>query len=78
MCVEITNTQTKQHAENVQEFAEMIGAEAGEMPPAHGYSNVRPGGCLCQVDVELACKMFGFGYNENTDFDIEIFKRETN
>jgi hypothetical protein len=75
MCVEIYNKTTKQTAESVQQFAEMLGVGVEEIPASEHYKDVVPEGCLCQIDVEKTCELFGFSYHGDSDFNIEITKK---
>jgi len=70
MCVEVYNLDTKEVADSVKQFTEMIGLDDfTDLPIAEPYNMIFEGGCLCQVNIEKACKEAGFSVKLNQDFD---------
>ena len=79
MCVRVYNLDTKEETDSPEEFAAMLGVATSALPVDNAYNQLIPEACLCQVDVEKACNMYGFHYKEddhdNYDADITISKK---
>lgn len=75
MCVRVYNKDTKQDTDSPYAFADMLGISVNQLPIDNAYNKLIPDSCLCQVDIEKACEMFGYNYNETEDFDISISKK---
>jgi hypothetical protein len=75
MCVEIYNTDTRQTIESPKELAEIFSVKVEDLPLAEGYSDVSPNACLCQVDIEQACKHAGYDCKTDDFFDVYIRKK---
>ena len=69
MCVEVYNIDTKEYADTVKQFADMIGLDTIDIPFAAHYKTIHEDGCLCQIDVENACKIAEYWHSLNKDFD---------
>ena len=75
MCVRVFNKDTKESAGTPYELAYMLQVPTNSLPVDNNYGQLIPESCLCQVDVEKACKMAGFNYEENADFEPVISKK---
>jgi hypothetical protein len=75
MCVRVYNKDTSQNTDSPYTFADMLGISVNQLPIDNAYNKLIPDSCLCQVDIEKACEMFGYNYSENQDFDILISKK---
>ena len=75
MCVRVYNKDTKEDTDTPTGFADMLGISAKDLPVDNALGQLIPESCLCQVDIEKACKLHGYNYNENDDFDIAIWKK---
>lgn len=79
MCVDVYNTDTKEWADNVKQFANMIGIDdCANLPLAEHYKMIFPEGCLCQIDVEKACEMAGVSVELSKDFDKYFISKKSN
>jgi hypothetical protein len=77
MCVSVYNTDTKESTDSPVEFAEMLGIATSALPVDNAYNQLIPEACLCQVDIEKACNMYGFHYSEDEhdNWDVRISKK---
>lgn len=78
MCVDVYNTDTKEWADNVKQFAEMIGLDTIDIPFAPEYKEIHEDGCLCQIDVEKACEIAGVSVELSKDFDKYFISKKQN
>jgi hypothetical protein len=72
MCVRILNTDTQTETDNPLEFAYMLNLPVKDLPVENTYGKLIPDNCLCQVDIEKACKLAGYNYREVNRGYIEI------
>jgi hypothetical protein len=75
MCVQVYNKDTKAYAGTPYEFADMLSIPISALPVDNAYNQLIPENCLCQVDIEKACKLAGYNYTENSDFEPVISKK---
>ena len=75
MCVRVYNKDTKQDTDSPYTFADMLGISVNQLPIDNAYNKLIPDSCLCQVDIEKACELFGYSYIEDEDFSITISKK---
>jgi hypothetical protein len=74
MCTRVWNKDTNEETDSPAEFAEMLGIPTSSLPVDNAYKQLIPEGCLCQVDIEKACDMFGFNYIDDAG-DAQISKK---
>lgn len=77
MCVRVYNKDTKEETASPTGFADMLGVSAKDLPVDNALGQLIPESCLCQVNIEKACKLHGYSYIENDNFDIVISKKST-
>lgn len=75
MCVRVYNKNTKEETDSPIGFADMLGVSAKDLPVDNAYGQLIPESCLCQVNIEKACKLYGYDYTEDEDFSIAIAKK---
>jgi hypothetical protein len=75
MCVRVYNKDTDTYAGTPHTFADMLNIPVNALPVDNNYNQLIPESCLCQVDIEKACKLSGYNYTENEDFEPVISKK---
>jgi hypothetical protein len=75
MCVRVYNKNTKEETDSPIGFADMLGVSVKNLPVDNAYGQLIPESCLCQVNIEKACKLYGYDYIEDEDFSIAIAKK---
>lgn len=75
MCVRVYNKNTKEETDSPIGFADMLGVSVKNLPVDNAYGQLIPESCLCQVNIEKACKLYGYDYTEDEDFSITIAKK---
>ena len=75
MCVRVYNKDTGSYAGTPYTFADMLDVPVSALPVDNAYNQLIPDNCLCQVDIEKACKLAGFNYTETSDFEPVISKK---
>jgi hypothetical protein len=75
MCIQVFNKDTGDYAGTPYEFADMLNIPVNELPVDNAYNQLIPENCLCQVDIEKACKLAGYNYSEDDDFEPVISKK---
>lgn len=75
MCVRVLNNDTKQSTDSPIGLAEMLNIDILQLPVDNAYNQLIPQSCLCQVDIEKACKLAGYSCSTNDDYDFEISKK---
>jgi hypothetical protein len=75
MCVRVYNKDTKEDTDTPTGFADMLGISAKDLPVDNALGQLIPESCLCQVNIEKACKLYGYDYIEDEDFSIAIAKK---
>lgn len=78
MCVDVYNLDTKEFADSVKQFADMIGLDTIDIPFAPEYKKIYEDGCLCQIDVEKACEIAGVSVELSQDFDKYFISKQKN
>jgi len=75
MCTRVFNKDTNEFAGTPHELAYMLQVPTNALPVDNNYNQLIPESCLCQVNVEKACAIAGFRYEENADFEPVISKK---
>jgi hypothetical protein len=75
MCVQVYNKDTNTYAGTPHAFADMLNIPVNALPVDNNYNQLIPESCLCQVDIEKACKLSGYNYSETADFEPVISKK---
>lgn len=53
----------------------MLNISVLQLPVDNAYNQLIPESCLCQVNIEKACKLAGYHCSTNDDYEYEIAKK---
>lgn len=78
MCVEIRNQDTRKYTDTPSGLADMLEIGVEQLPIQSIYKDLKLGAdnCLCPVDIDKVCELFGYSWKYNDDFDILISKKQ--